>query len=172
MSSPVATTRALSILVTGLATAVFLVVAFTPAAPSTIGRDDEAAAAMVAMVNDARAAERLPPLAPAPDVADVAAAWSAAMAEADEMEHNPRFPDEICCWVQVTENVAWSEPPRTRFTGDPVTTTVEELHHALLDSPGHRVNILDEMVTEIGIGIHVDRDGSVWITQNFRAPDR
>jgi uncharacterized protein YkwD len=165
----VATTRALSILVTGLATAVLLVVALSPAAPSTVGRDHEAADAMVMLVNDARAAEGLPPLRPAPDVADVAADWSATMAETRDMEHNPDFPDQICCWDQVTENVAWSEPPRTRFAGDPVATTVQELHEALLASPGHRVNILDDLATEIGIGIHVERDGSVWITQNFRA---
>jgi uncharacterized protein YkwD len=168
----VATTRVLSILVTGLATAVLLVVALSPAAPSTVGRDHDAATAMVAMVNDARTAEGLPPLDHAPDVADVAASWSAAMAAAHEMEHNPDFPDQICCWAQVTENVAWSEPPRTRFSGDPVATTVEELHEALLKSPGHRVNILDEVVTEVGIGVHVEPDGSVWITQNFRAPAR
>jgi uncharacterized protein YkwD len=168
----VATTRVLSILVTGLATAVLLVVALSPAAPSTVGRDHEAAAAMVTLVNDARAAEGLAPLEHALDVADVAAAWSATMAATGEMEHNPDFPDQICCWAQVTENVAWSEPPRTRFSGDPVATTVGELHEALLDSPGHRVNILDALATEIGIGVHVDANGSVWITQNFRAPAR
>jgi uncharacterized protein YkwD len=168
----VATTRALSILVTGLATAVLLVVALSPAAPSTVGRDHEAADAMLVLVNDARAAEGLPPLRPALDVADVASDWSAAMAAAGDMSHNPEFPDQICCWDQVTENVAWSEPPRTRLAGDPVATTVEELHEALLASPGHRVNILDELATEIGIGVHVEPDGSVWITQNFRAPAR
>jgi uncharacterized protein YkwD len=165
----VATTRTLSILVTGLATAVLIAFTFTPAAPSTVGRDHEAAAAMVTMVNDVRAAEGLAPLAHADDVADVAAAWSRTMAETGEFDHNPDFPEQICCWSQVTENVAWSDPPVSRLTGDPVGTTVEELHEALLDSPGHRVNILDDLATEIGIGVHVDRDGAVWITQNFRA---
>ena len=146
-----------------------LAFAFTPAGPDTVGRDDAAADAMLLMVNDSRAEHDLPPLAPADDVADVAAAWSAAMADAGELEHNPDFPEQICCWRQVTENVAWSEPPRTRLGGDPVATTVAELHEALLDSPGHRVNILDPQATEVGIGVHVERDGNVWITQNFRA---
>jgi uncharacterized protein YkwD len=168
----VATTRTLSILVTGLATAVVLAFTFTPASPDTIGRDDAAAAAMVTMVNDVRAREGLAPLTHAADVADVAATWSETMAETGDFDHNPDFPDQICCWTQVTENVAWSDPPVSRLAGDPVATTVEELHEALLDSPGHRVNILDEAATEIGIGVHVERDGSVWVTQNFRASIR
>ena len=166
------TTRALAVAVAGLLGAVVSAYALTPASPEAYGRDDVAAAGMLELVNESRDAHDLPELRPADDVADVAAAWSARMAETRDFGHNPDNATEICCWRKVTENVAWSDPPRSRLSGDPVTTTVEDLHEALLASPGHRRNLLDDDVDEIGIGVHVADDGSVWITQNFRASAR
>lgn len=166
------TTRLLSISVAGLLGAVLTAFTLSPASPDEVGRDEDAARLMYALVDEARAEEGLHPLRPADDVADVAARWSAQMAADREMEHNPDHPEQICCWTTVTENVAWSEPPRTRLHRDPVAEVVEELHVALLNSPGHRRNLLDPGVDEIGIGVHVDADGSVWITQNFRASAR
>lgn len=164
-----ATTRLLGITVAGLLAIVMTVVMLRPPAPETVGRDRAAAAQMYELVDEARAEEGLAPLAPAADVADVAAAWSARMAEAEELTHNPDHPEQICCWIMVSENVAWSQPPRTRLSRDPVAQVVEELHHELLRSTSHRVNLLDPHADEIGIGVHVGDDGDVWITQNFRA---
>lgn len=164
-----ATTRLLSIGVAGLLGAVLTAFALSPSTPDVPGRHAQAESYMYGLVDEARAGQGLGPLARATDVAEVAADWSAEMAETREFEHNPDHPDQICCWSKVTENVAWADPPRTRLTGDPVASVVEELHLALLDSPGHRRNLLDTEVNQIGIGIHVDSDGSVWITQNFRA---
>jgi uncharacterized protein YkwD len=166
------TTRLLSLIVAGLVGAVMAAVVVTPASPEVVGRDDAAAAQMLQLVNDERAEHGLHPLARADDVADVAAAWSAQMAATGEFDHNPDHAEQICCWRAVAENVAWSQPPRTRLGGDPVRQVVEELHHELLHSPGHRRNLLAEEVDEIGIGVHVEPNGDVWITQNFRASAR
>ena len=163
------TTRLLALGVTGLFAAVLTAFVLSPSPPDDAGRHLEAEAYMYTLVDEVRERERLTPLVPAQDMALPAARWSANMAQSRDFEHNPDHPDQICCWTKITENVAWSEPPRTRLGGDPVMTVVEELHVALMDSPGHRRNLLDQDVDEIGIGIHVDRDGSVWITQNFRA---
>jgi uncharacterized protein YkwD len=166
--------RALRLLVTGLAVAVGLTLLVTQAGPSTVGPDRDAAAMMLSLVNEERAANGLAPLTNAPDVAAVAEDWSAAMAVNGELEHNPSFADEICCWSVVTENVAWSEPHRVWLPGDPVERVTRELHDGLLSSPGHRANLLDAQVDQIGIGVHVDPAGNVWVTQNFRrqAPAR
>ncbi len=166
------TTRLLSIAVAGLLGAVLTAFVLSPAPPAAPGRDHDAARQMYALVDDARARHDLPPLQPADDIADVAADWSARMAADRALEHNPAHPEQICCWRAVAENVAWSDPPRTRLHRDPVQRVVEELHHALLDSPSHRENLLSDEVDEIGIGVHVDGDGAVWITQNFRASAR
>lgn len=166
------TTRLLSLIVAGLMSVAATAFVFTPAAPEVVGRHDAAADEMLELVNDERAQHGLHRLAPADDVADVAAAWSEQMATTGSFDHNPDHAEQICCWRAVAENVAWSEPPRTRLGGDPVLQVVEELHHELLHSPGHRKNLLAEKVDEIGIGIYVEPNGIVWITQNFRASAR
>lgn len=94
------------------------------------------------------------------------------MAASRDMRHNPDFANEICCWRVTTENVAWSEPHRLWRPGDPVLRITDELHEALMGSPGHRANVLDDGVNEVGIGVYVDAEGNVWITQNFRGSVR
>jgi uncharacterized protein YkwD len=160
--------RALRWLVVGLAAAVVLTLGTTRAAPTTHGRDVRAADAMHRLVDEARAQAGLAPLRPATDLADAAYDWSATMAATRVFEHNPDLGEQVCCWRAVAENIAWSDPPRVWRAGDPVAQVTAELHQALLDSPGHRANLLDPSADELGIGVHVDRDGSVWITQVFR----
>jgi hypothetical protein len=164
----VVTERALSWLVAGLAAAVVLALLVTQAGPAQAGRDPDAGPLMHRLVDEARAVHGLPPLAAAPDMDEVAHAWSEHMAATREFEHNPDAGAQLCCWSVVAENIAWSDPPRVWQPGDPVARVTHELHLALLDSPGHRANILDAQVDQFGVGIHVDRDGSVWITQLFR----
>ena len=167
-SAPSSGDRWLVWLVVGLAIALVFTLSITNAAPSHRGVDRPAAALMLELVNDARAEHDLAPLEPAADVAAVAEAWSAQMAEVGVLEHNPRYAQELCCWTTATENVAFSEPHRFWRPGDPVDRITAELHERLLASPGHRLNLLDPVVDQIGIGVHVGDDGSVWITQNFR----
>ena len=140
----------------------------TNAAAPQPGTDRGAAALMLGLVNDARSEQHLAPLDPAPDVAAVAEAWSARMAETGALEHNPRYAQQFCCWTSATENVAFSEPHRFWQPGDRVDRITRELHERLLTSPGHRENLLDPKVDQVGIGVHVGDDGSIWITQNFR----
>ncbi len=160
--------RALAYLVGVLSVVVVMAVLTTQAAPSQVGPDRAAAEHMLVQVNSVRADEGLPPLRAAEDVTHVAERWSATMAADQRMRHNPAFAEQMCCWQTATENVAWSEPHRLWRPGDPVVRITDELHIALLNSPGHRANLLDANVDEIGIGVHVDTEGSVWITQNFR----
>lgn len=160
--------RALAYLVGALSAVLVFAALTTQAAPSEVGHDRAAAAHMVTQVNEVRAAEGLAPLRRADDIDAVAERWSAQMAQDRDMRHNPSFAEEICCWLQATENVAWSEPHRLWRPGDPVQRITDELHVALLHSPGHRANLLDPAVDEVGIGVYVDPGGSVWITQNFR----
>lgn len=167
-TSSVTFDRVLAYLVGGFSAVLVALLLTIQAAPSQVGADRDAAAYMLDQVNEIRIEEGLQPLRRADDVAEVAERWSATMAADQHMRHNPSFADEICCWRLTTENVAWSEPHRIWRPGDPVERITDELHVALLNSPGHRANLLDPQVDEIGIGIHVDAGGSVWITQNFR----
>ena len=40
-------------------------------------------------------------------------------------------------------------------------------HRALMNSPGHRANILEPRFAKIGVGIWHDAQGQVWVTQMF-----
>jgi uncharacterized protein YkwD len=160
--------RALWWLLTGLGLAVALAGLVIHAGPAGVGRDVDAAALMHRLVDEVRAEHGLPTLEAAHDLADVAHAWSQQMADTRVFEHNADAGAQLCCWELVAENIAWTDPPRWWAPGDPVARMTRELHQVLLDSPTHRANVLEPRVDQLGIGVHVDRDGSVWITQLFR----
>lgn len=67
---------------------------------------------------------------------------------------------------RATENIAWQS-----VRGAPgLSDDVQDLHNSLMNSSGHRANILDANVTVIGIGIEVGNyDGwnAIMVTQNF-----
>jgi hypothetical protein len=44
------------------------------------------------------------------------------------------------------------------------------VHAAFMNSAGHRANILDSRLTEVGVGVVVDAKGRVWVTEVFRTP--
>jgi uncharacterized protein YkwD len=66
----------------------------------------------------------------------------------------------------VAENVyrAWGS---RSFLDD---ADIQSAHNSLMNSPGHRANILQPGVTRIGIGIATDATGNIWITQMFARP--
>ena len=45
--------------------------------------------------------------------------------------------------------------------------TVEKSQAALISSPGHRRNILSKVYTKVGVGVAVDQNGYVYLTQIF-----
>ncbi len=160
--------RWLAVLVAGLALCLVFALVMNPTTPGPVGPNRSAAATMLGWINEERLANDLTPLMPAEDIARVAETWSAEMAATATMEHNPAFGDQLCCWELVTENVAYGEAYRVWLPGDPVERLTLELHEGLLASPGHRANLLDPNVDQLGIGVHLDPEGTMWITQNFR----
>ena len=40
-------------------------------------------------------------------------------------------------------------------------------HQALMNSPGHRANILDPRFARVGVGIYRDPSGQIWVTEMF-----
>ncbi len=125
-----------------------------PAAEAAI--DSVREADFIALVNIERAKNDLPALTPVSDIREVARTHSVTMAQESRLHHNPTFSQEITNWQVVGENVGRGP-------------SVESLHRALMNSEGHRANILHERYTQIGVGVEV-RDGQVWVTQNFRRP--
>jgi len=121
-------------------------------------------------LNEERSGRGLPPLTWAPEAASVARAHCVDMIEHDFVGHRSPTTGEVMDrfvaagipGVVVRENVARGYGPKG-------------IHESLMDSPGHRVNILATDVTHVGIGVVVsepetDVPGAprpVFATQNF-----
>ena len=113
------------------------------------------------LLNLEREDEGLKPLAWNQSAAAAARAHAKLLAENREMSH--QFPGEPDLRERLTattvrftsagENVAEADDP-------------DEAHLALMDSPGHRANILGPDYTAVGVGV-VERDGRLYVAQDF-----
>lgn len=146
--------RVATVTVLALVVSLVQVTTAVPAADAAI--DPAREADFIALVNVERAKHNLPGLTARTDIRSVARDHSVTMAREGRLHHNPNFSREITNWQTVAENVGRGP-------------SVESIHRALMNSEGHRANILNSRVTEIGIGVEI-RDGHVWVTQNFRRP--
>jgi uncharacterized protein YkwD len=131
---------------------------FAPVAANAAHAADrpDLAGRFVDSVNAERVQRGLPRLQVASDLGAVARAHSVVMADKKLLHHNPDLATDVVNWRRVSENVG-----RGR--------SVSSLHTAFMNSEGHRRNILDGTVTQIGVGVEV-RDGTVWVTKVFRNP--
>jgi len=111
----------------------------------------------VSKMNAARASAGLAPYSVAYDLTSIARQHSAAMASSQSLYHNPSLTSQVQNWQAVGENVG--EGP-----------TVSDIHTAFMNSPEHRANILDHDFTQVGVGVSVDKNGIVWVTEDFREP--
>lgn len=111
---------------------------------------------IVDLVNADRQREGLPPLQADDGLVEGARAWTAVMAERDELAHDPNL----------------SVPPNARTAGENVAfrTTggdvADRLHQQFMRSPGHRRNVLNPEFSSIGVGV-VQSDGLTWVTERF-----
>jgi uncharacterized protein YkwD len=136
-----------------------------PAAPATsspprfvgvtAAPTDADTAEVFALVNDARIAAGLAPFSWDPHLATMAVDWSTNMST-QGFRHRENSTVSLPSTVRYHgENIAWG-----------LRTPVSGLHQSLMDSPGHRANLLSTKSSRIGIGVvHVGEE--TWITQNF-----
>jgi len=137
-----------------LATTALTVAAPTAAyAESTSSMESQ----FIAKLNAARQANGQSPYAVLYDLTAVARSQSAAMASHQSLYHNPSLTTAVHSWQAVGENVG--EGP-----------TVGDIHVAFMNSPEHRANILDHDFTQVGVGVSIDKNGIVWVTEDFREP--
>ena len=125
-------------------------------------------------INEERAQVGLAPLALRIELSDTVRFHSLDMAYNDFFGHvgpDSRDPAERVssfdrrALVKFTaENVAMIEIERGRWNFD--RKAVARLHKNLMESPGHRANILHPDVTHVGIGVARTKTG-VWVTQVF-----
>lgn len=120
-------------------------------------------AEMLDLINKERAAEGLSPLEADPEMRTVAVKHSADMFERGYFSHNTpeskspfdRMKDEKVRYRTAGENLA-------------LAPTLKIAHTGLMNSPGHRANILRPQFGRVGIGILDSGRRGLMITQNFR----
>ena len=108
-------------------------------------------------LNSFRASQGLPALAVYGDLTTVARAHSGRMGQQNLLYHNPNLTTEVTNWLSVGENVGYGG-------------SVGAIHDALVNSPGHRANMLSGTFTQVGIGTYWASTGRLWVTQVFRKP--
>jgi uncharacterized protein YkwD len=150
---------------------------------------------MVQRVNEERRLHNLAPLMPLARLASVSRAHSAEMWLLNYFEHEsptpelrdirdrfvlafgerPRYlaeniahsqqgwADPMCEWIENAARRAFKKP------WCPTHNDIEKSHQGLMNSPGHRANILAPEPTQIGIGIYA-QNGGLWVTQMFWQP--
>jgi uncharacterized protein YkwD len=133
--------------------------------------------AMMDMVNAERAKAGLRELKWNDDLANVSRAHAAEMRDKSYFSHDSPTPGLTTHLDRyraaghsspriIAENIfrAWGSPKQVSLSD------VQNGHQALMNSSGHRANILYRDVTQIGIGIAVSAKGDLWITQMFLRP--
>ena len=118
------------------------------------------------LTNKARVAEKLPPLKPNAALFEAAPAHSANMAKQDKLEHkldDKRVGDRATAagydWSEIAENIGYTDEG-----------TAEDIVNGWLKSEGHRKNLLNPAVTEIGVGVAKNAKGEWYYTQVFGKP--
>ena len=129
-------------------------------APSAAEASTDASAAELRFVdstNAERATRGHDRLKVVSDLTEVARRHSATMARQSNLHHNPDLAAHVSGWSRLGENVGRGG-------------SVSSLHTALMNSEGHRRNILDTDFSEIGVGVVMD-GSTIWVTQVFRLPN-
>lgn len=132
---------------------------------------------MLALINQARAAQGLPPYAMSDGLIRSAAAHNAVMAGGCGLSH--QCPGEAALGDRETaQGVQWSSAGENIGQASGIGSSTQEIasaavgltHSMLGEQPpddGHRQNILSTSFSHIGIAVHRDADGTVWLTQDF-----
>ncbi len=119
---------------------------------------------MVNYINQARSNAGLPPLQVNGRLSEAARAKSRDMAVNNYFSHNSPTYGSFTSLLSrygiryraAAENIAWNS-----------NGSVRSAHNNLMNSPGHRRNILNRSYQQVGVGIHVRSDGRHYYTQLF-----
>ena len=121
-------------------------------ASAEAGKDDEFE--LLWLINRDRAANGLAPVQMDGRLQNDARGWSEHLFRV-RPEHDPNQPWYNCSLR--SENVAWGH------------RSVGEVHQALMESSGHRANILRSGVNAAGIGVYYDKGGGMYTVERFYA---
>ncbi len=133
---------------------------------------------MIRRVNDVRRRMKLGELKLDPLLAEVARAHSLEMRDKNYFAHESPTAglvhplDRYRAVFRDTPAIVAENIYRSWSTARKSVTETDLIrgHNALLNSPGHRKNLLEPRVTRIGVGIVQNANGDIWLTQMFSRP--
>jgi uncharacterized protein YkwD len=126
-----------------------------PPVPAAPGPWDAAAEAdFVALLNAERAQAGLPGLAVDASLRASARSQVVALMDHGGLFHQDLHDDLAQGWSIVGENVGYGP-------------NAGVIHSALVASPGHHANLVHTRYTSVGIGVQVDANGRMWVSQVF-----
>lgn len=129
---------------------------------------------LVFLVNSARLQQGLKPLVPDPTLALVARRHSEEMRDLGYFDHDSPTPGMTNC--QDRFRAVFGYKPRciaenvSRRWGTLYSLREEKIlgsHQDLMNSPGHRRNILQESCEWLGVGLAANSNGDYWFTEVF-----
>jgi uncharacterized protein YkwD len=124
-----------------------------PPAPAAAW-DTAAESSFVSLLNGQRAAVGLPALRVDPSLRSSARNQVQWMIDHATLAHQDLHDDLAQGWAIVGENVGYGP-------------NAGVIHNALVASPGHYANIVHTQYSSVGIGVQVDANGRMWVSQVF-----
>jgi uncharacterized protein YkwD len=123
--------------------------------------DAEGEQRMLELINQERARAGVAPLKLDSHLTQAARKHTQRMIDQDSVAH--QLPGEDVLLIRLV-----AEEVRSDHDGENIAkhSDVESAHHALMESPGHRANILNPEFNSVGIGILRD-DSLVYVTEDF-----
>ncbi len=126
----------------------------TPAANADVV-DAGMEAAFVAKINALRISKGLGTLAVHGELVSVGRNWAQQMANAGAISHNPNFPNQVTAnWRKLGENVGRGG-------------AVDVLFNAFVNSPAHYANLVDGAFNNVGVGVIIKSDGTIFTSHQF-----
>ena len=145
--------RAVAAWLAALTVVAGLAVAAAPAAHADAGSEE---ALFLSLTNSLRSGLGIQTLTPQSQLTSIARSWSAQMAAAGGISHNPSLTNQVTAnWTQLGENVGMGG-------------TVEAIQTAFVNSPHHYENLANGAYNFVGIGV-VDSNGTIYVTVDFMA---
>ena len=135
------------------------------AAPKAVSMSlEEMERSLFEAVNRERAARNLAPLTLSPDLTDLARGQSRDMASLGVLDHASASGQSYSERLEAA-NVLYAANAENVARGD--SSDPARIHNALMNSGGHRANILHPDFDRLGVGVFLTKEGVFYVTQDF-----
>ena len=145
-----------------------------PASPDALAPEEQE---FIEKVNAERTGRGLNALAVDPLLVHTARAHSREMCALDYFDHHSPTPGLVSPMDRYLKGLhdRGASTPESLLIGENIyycsvsndVYNVDYGHRALMNSPGHRANILEKRFTKIGLGVYRSARGEFWVTEMF-----